>query len=65
VHENLLITGNRIEAAPRAALSIRSTKNAVVCDNIISSAAAQPIEVSLSSGVELENNQIIPWTKQP
>jgi hypothetical protein len=65
VHENLLITGNRIEAAPRAALSIRSTRNAVVRDNLISSAAAQPMEVSLSSGVQLENNQLIPWTKQP
>ena len=65
VHENLVIAGNRIEAAPRTAIAIRSTRGAVVRDNLISSAAAQPIEVSLSSNIRLENNRVSTWTKQP
>lgn len=65
VHENLLIVGNRIEAAPRTAIAIRSTKDATLRDNIISSAATEPISVSLSSNVRLQNNQTTPWTKHP
>lgn len=63
VHENLAVVGNRIEDAPRSALTIRSTKGAVVRDNVVHTGAAKPIDVSLSSGVRVENNQLLPWEK--
>lgn len=65
VHENLLIAGNRIEAAPRSAITIRSTKGVVVRDNVIHSSAAVPIDVSLSSQILVEHNQIAPLVAEP
>lgn len=61
VHEGLLIADNRIEAAPRSGIMIRSTKGAVIRGNTIACAAAEPIEVRLSSDVRLQDNSVVPW----
>jgi len=65
VHEDLLIVSNRIESARGTAINIRSTKSAMARDNIISSSSAQPIQITLSRNVLIENNRLIPWNKEP
>jgi hypothetical protein len=61
IHENLLITGNRIEQAPRTALRLGAVKNGLVRDNLIECAAAEAITVTGSSGLRVEENQVTRW----
>jgi hypothetical protein len=65
VHQGLTIVGNRFEQFDREAINIRSTKGALVRDNVIQSAAAEPIQVSLSSGVVIEKNTVVSYSPLP
>jgi hypothetical protein len=57
VHRDITIERNRVTTTRAVAFDIRSTRGAVVRDNIIKAPGKEPIAVSLSSDVSIEANQ--------